>query len=368
MADNIPHIRLAQNEWTDIYSALAAHGVVIGDPLLIENVGSADVYLAVQAAQPTPGHDAYNVLKKGDPILMGNTVADVGAWAFCNSAEGLLAVSTTSPNGFVRMLKVLLADGYGNPLESFRGAINIHDSCVHRAAFNHFLHYDTATATTPAAPVAAGSSQITFTSVVGFAVGDDIKITNGSVEPTFFVIVALAGNVVTLDRPVTFAHDVTSTIRLIYTNLAQPGLTAAATPLSPVVFTSHIPVGTTVHITNLSVIMTDTAAMDFTSFGGITGGVVNGVVLLAQTDGLVINYTNWKQNLDLDSDAFPVRYQTKTGGGEYGLSATYNIKESTEAVVYLDGTKGDYFNIRIQDDLTSITNFKVKLQGHYEGI
>lgn len=260
-----------------------------------------------------------------------------------------------------------IRDGSGNPISSLRGSLDIHDSDPHRIIYNQFLHYDTATTTTLAVAASTGDNSLTLTSAVGFAVGDEVKIENGSQEPLFFKILTLVGNVITLDSPLTHNHTIGADVTKIYTNIAQPGLTVGATPANPITFTSHVPAGVVIHVTEMSVVMTDTSSMDFTTFGG-RAALTNGCVLLAQTNGIIGTYTNWKRNFDLDSDAFPVNYQSKVGGGEFGLSAIYSIRQSTNSVVYMDGTLGDKFEIRIQDDLTALTAFKIKLQGHYEGV
>lgn len=249
----------------------------------------------------------------------------------------------------------------------FRGSLDVHDADPHRNVYNQYLHFDTATTTNPATAISAGANVIDFVSVAGFAVGNSIKIENGNVEPTFSQIVDITGNLVTLDIPTVWDHPTTATITLIVINLADATITAGASPTTPAIATSHIPIDQVVHVTNMSIVMTDDAAMDFTKFGGIPA-LTNGCVLRAQTDGLIANFTNWKTNGDLDSDAFPVRYQTKSGGGGYGLSAIYNIKESVEAIVYLNGAIGDRFEYLVQDPLGALSSLSIKLQGHYEGI
>ena len=258
-------------------------------------------------------------------------------------------------------------DADGNPVGSLGGALNVHDADPHHAVYNQFLHYDTTTTTTLSADVSAGENQLNFTSAAAFVVGDEIKIENGSLEPLFPTIRVIVANLVTIDTPITFDHQAGADITKVHTNMAEAGLTTAASLSAPVAFTSHVPSGTIVHLTNMSIIMTDSNAMDFTTFGGIAA-LANGCVLRAKSDGFIGGYTNWKRNFDMDSDAFPVRYLEKVGGGEHGLSATYQIKSNTGAVVYLDGTKGDNFQLLAQDPLEGNTNFRIKLQGHYEGI
>jgi len=252
------------------------------------------------------------------------------------------------------------------PIGSLGGALNSHDSDPHHAVYNQYLHFDTDVITTLSVAASGGDNQLNFTSVEGFAEEDEIKLENGSLEPVFFQIKDITDNLVTIDTPITFDHTIGADIMKVHTNMATAGLTADATLAAPVIFTSHVPSIAIVHITGMSVIMTDASAMDFTKFGGMDA-LTNGCVLRAQSDGFTGSYTNWKRNFDMDSDAFPVRYLDKVGGGEFGLSATYQIKSSTGAIVYLDGALGDNFELLAQDSLEGLTNFKIKLQGHYEG-
>jgi len=247
------------------------------------------------------------------------------------------------------------------------GSDNFHDADVHHAVYNQFLHFDTASTTTLSAAASSEDNQINVVDASSFSAGDEIKIENGGLEPLFFEILVISTNLITLDTPLTFDHPIGADVTKIFTNMAEPGLTTAASPSSPVIFTSHIPTDVIVHLINMSVVMTDASAMDFTKFGGATA-LTNGCVLRAKSDGFTGSFTNWKRNFDLDSDAFPVNYQEKVGGGEFGLAAIYHIKEGTGAIVFLDGSKGDKFSTLIQDNVTALTNFKIKLQGHYEGV
>lgn len=90
MSDNLANITIQENQWTDIY---ASSGVTVGTVISVENIGNSDVYLAVQALQPDPDHDAYNVLRReGRPLR--NSKNDAGAWAFCQGSDGKIAVRT----------------------------------------------------------------------------------------------------------------------------------------------------------------------------------------------------------------------------------------------------------------------------------
>ncbi len=96
MADTLKNIPVEAHEWRDIY---ALTGIAVGTKIVVENTGTCDVYLAVQAAQPEPDHDNYNILKRtGDKLT--NNLGDSGAWAFCNATDGELNVSVLNANGF----------------------------------------------------------------------------------------------------------------------------------------------------------------------------------------------------------------------------------------------------------------------------
>jgi len=264
-------------------------------------------------------------------------------------------------------LPVAHFDGRGNPVASLHGAINVHDADPHRNVYNQFLHFDTTTITTLAVAAPAGVNQLIFADASSFSAGDEIKLENGGLEPVFFEIRDISINLVTVDTRITFDHSIGADVTKIHTNMAETGLTIGATLASPVLFSSHVPISAIVHITNMSVVMTNSSAMDFTTFGGMAA-LTNGCVLGAQSDGVAGSYTNWKRNFDMDSDAFPIHYQSKVGGGEFGLSAAYQIKTNTGAIIYLDGSKGDSFALLAQDSLEGNTNFRIKLQGHYEGV
>ena len=130
MSDNLTNIPLPANEWVDLY---AVSGITVGQPLVVENVGVCDIYLAVQETQPDKDHDAYNILKRDDDIRLTNTLGDLGAWAFCNTSKGLIGIAERE--GFQSLLNSALHDGYGNPIGSLGGAIDVHQATTsHRLA------------------------------------------------------------------------------------------------------------------------------------------------------------------------------------------------------------------------------------------
>lgn len=97
MGDNLPNIDIPIGEWIDLYSL---SGIAIGNILYVENVGSYDIYLAVQAAKPAIDHNSYNIIQRGNGIRLQNALGASGAWAFCNSVGGKIAIGISQQDGF----------------------------------------------------------------------------------------------------------------------------------------------------------------------------------------------------------------------------------------------------------------------------
>lgn len=97
MGDNLPNILIPVNEWIDLYSL---SGITPGLAIMVENVGSYDVYLSVQDTQPATNHDSYNVVQRGNGVRLQNAAGASGAWAFCNNEGGKVSVGLAQQDGF----------------------------------------------------------------------------------------------------------------------------------------------------------------------------------------------------------------------------------------------------------------------------
>ena len=97
MGDNLPNIEIPMGEWVNLYSLT---GLTVGSSLHVENIGSYDIYVAVQSTQPAIDHDSYNVIQRGNGIRLQNAHGSTGAWAFCNNIGGKVAVGLAQQDGF----------------------------------------------------------------------------------------------------------------------------------------------------------------------------------------------------------------------------------------------------------------------------
>lgn len=111
MGDNLPNIILPATQWVNLYSA---SGIAAGTAIHVENVGSYDIFVTVQSAQPAVDHDSYNVVQRGNGIRLQNAYGASGAWAFCNNVGGKVAVGLAAQDGFYPLAgssKSLVDDG-----------------------------------------------------------------------------------------------------------------------------------------------------------------------------------------------------------------------------------------------------------------
>jgi hypothetical protein len=368
MPDNLINVDVPKNEWLDLYAEL---GVPVGTRLVVENSGSADVFLAVQAAKPAADHKAYSVVKRAPSVPLQNRDGDPGAWAYSHGSTGRLSISTPAREGFAGgHVLASLQDGFGNPLSSYYDAdtgkyvLDIHNADVHNQVINRYLHQHTATETTIAIETAPNDYQITVASAAGFAIGDYIHINTTSFETTHPQITAIVGNVFTLDRRLDVTHLVGDTVTKAIIDMAAAG--QVGTMAAPQEYAMWPEGDTVFHITRILFALTHGTAGDLGLFGDLAP-LANGVLIRVRLNGQYGTLTNWKTNADMKTDMFDVEFDSRSGGGgTWGTSGRGTFTE-TGAVLRLDGATNDQLEVYIQDDITLLDSFTMKAQGHLEG-
>jgi len=258
-----------------------------------------------------------------------------------------------------------LAAGDGETIGSLSNAVNIHDADVHIAPVNHTLYAQGASYTL-ASDVTKQDKSIIVTDATGLVIGDLLHITdtsNNSHDHDLLRITSISTNTLTLNRPIDKAYLAASTtINLVVVNMSVVG--TLASPISYKVFPSP---GEVWHIVSLDFSMEDQTAMDDATFGGLPA-LTNGVVIRAvdSVNGTYETFSNWEHNGDFKEDGFYVEYSAKAPAGFYGFSGNMNVKERYGAVVRLANTSTEtiYLEILIQDNLSGLDSFEVKVHGH----
>lgn len=334
------------------------------NPMVLQSLRD-EVRITLSELKPTVGNAVFHTLSGKDAPLHFSSI-DTNVWVLAKTPHSTLIVSETEPH------PVAIHDGNGNPISSHydaltdRYVINTHDADVHTRIFNRLVHQHTGTETTLSVASAVNDYQIQVTDTTGFIVGNALHINTGSVENTHPIITAITPGtpgVFTLDRRLDVAHDAGDTVEVSIIDLSS----LAGTLASPQIYWAGPEPGEIWHLTQLTLAMGHGTAGDFGLFGNLTA-LANGVVLRAKVSGNYGSFTNWKTNGDINVDTGSVTFHTRSsGGGTHGTSADGPFKRRTNGIMRLDGDKGDRFELYVQDDVTLLAFWNMKVQGHYEG-
>lgn len=249
-------------------------------------------------------------------------------------------------------------------VDVFQGSLSVHEKCVHATVVNSNIHRHLGTigVMTVIAPI--GSTSVTASNASAFQVADRVAVYASGVtvvESRFPRVTGVSGDVVTLDSPIDIAYAIGSTIETVSIELNATGSLA-----SPITYVAGPPTSQVWHITNMTLTMSDNVDMDDGKFGGMTA-LTNGVTVRTKRNNVYHTLTNWKNNSAIIRDTGLITYASKAPAGTYGLSSEWNIKEHTESSLILNGATSDKIEVLVQDNLSDLLSFRIKVQGHIEG-
>lgn len=245
----------------------------------------------------------------------------------------------------------------GVPLDSNGGVpVNLQDQTT-RMVFAplHSVINDSAALASPGA-----IDDLTVTMVAGHGASAGNVLVLRELDRWFFAgILNVATNVLTLDTPLDYAFTTDAMATIGNPNLAQNG---AVTPVSAVVAP---PPGVDWDIVRLHLSISDDAAMDFTTFGGISA-ITNGIVFGRYGGPVPINVGNAKTNGALITFSDSYSFEDKVGGGEYSFSARYIFggQSGVGVTMRCHSDHDEVIRILIQDNLSAISSFQAIAIGH----
>jgi len=261
---------------------------------------------------------------------------------------------------------VKLLDANNVPIGSLNGAINVHNAGVHFYPINDYFHTHTGVSTTLTVASIIGATSVTVASVVGFAIGNDIQIGGHvSADITYTKIINIIGNVIYINRPLGNTRAIGSIVEKVNINMATTIGTIAA-PISYKVVPSD---GLVWHVERIMLSMIHTTAGDMGLFGNITS-LTNGCVLRKYNgvDGTFSTFDVWQNNSDIYLDFANLSFITRSGGGgAYGTVGSGSFSE-IGVTIKLEASLGDYMEILIQDNISGLVDFRLKVQGHLESV
>lgn len=250
----------------------------------------------------------------------------------------------------------------GGPYKTLNGAVNVHVTDLHNIVINDYIHAHGASTTLTLA-ISKGDTNIDVVNASVFSVGDFIHLGPGveTIEPIHPEITAITVNNVELDRPLDNDYINGTTILKAIVDLN----TTIGSLVAPISYKYFPQAGRIEHIHRIISSMIHPSAADDSKFGDMVA-LINGVVFRAQIGGILGTFTNWKSNRDLILDMVDVIYTDKAGPGLFGTRARGSFSELDVAIV-LDQSQGDFLEILIQDNITALSSFRIKAQGHVEG-
>ena len=196
-----------------------------------------------------------------------------------------------------------------------------------------------------------------LSSVTGVLIGRDLTVyspTNNRVS--FFHIISISGNVVTVDSPIDFNYAAGEFVQIGNSNLAVDG------SVTPRIFGIRNPtaqdINLSVDITRMILSMQLTGGGDYDEFGNIPK-LTNGLVCRF-VDGHKDNIFNVKDNRGFDNLMYDLKFISASGNAPDGLSGRFTFTK-LGAVIRLKPFEDLHFIV--QDDLSAITEFEITAQG-----
>lgn len=226
------------------------------------------------------------------------------------------------------------------------------------ALFNQSVSNFTLSADTTASTEATLNYTFEATGGHGIVVGNELLLLDVIADRALqLVVVGVATNTITIDRPIDHVFPSSTTLGRIVTS----DMSILGSLVSPQIFTFRA--GTApVDITRLMLEMIDDTSMDDGKFGGIAA-LTNGLVLRLY-NGRHKTIFNFKTNGDIKEFCYDVSYADKAPAGQFGLSSriTFGGQDKHGVVIRLSGA--DVLQWVVQDDLTGLTHLSGAVQGH----
>ena len=238
-----------------------------------------------------------------------------------------------------------------------------HDPSLNVPGVNAAFHVNpaedaTLAETLVAVAAVAGDTSVEVGDATGFSVGDSLEIHNGDKELSFPRITVIAGDTLTLDRPLDRSYAVGDFVDQIQPNLAAYPAASLAAPMS---FRVCPPATFNWKIARLIIQMTHSTAGDDSLFGN-QPAIVSGVVLRAQKGGVYDALSVWRSNGDIVADDYDLTYTDKAGPGLFGTRSRWTFTHLGGNPI-LNGDDGDFLELLVQGDISGNTFVGVKAQG-----
>lgn len=215
---------------------------------------------------------------------------------------------------------------------------------------------------TLASNATVGTRTVTLAAGHGFVAGNVIEFADTANGSLFMQarVLSVASDTLTLDSLINRTYTVGNTY--VVRSSRSMNVDGSTTP---VVFKVEPLPDQSGDIVQLIIAITDNAAMDFETFGGIPA-LTRGVMLRVNYgDGTFKNIANFKTNGDIERFSFDSKYFINNGGGIRGFTGrmTFGGQDKHGVVIRLDGALNEALEVVVQDNLTGIISMSWLAQG-----
>jgi len=310
-----------------------------------------------QVARGADGSKASFILPQPNYNLVGITR---GSQLRAVTVGGDVSTSVT-----VIAVETAFADGQLPGIATFASAfnpaggldVNIQDQ--HSRSFDVFFSQVVGELTALEVSAVINEWDITLETGHGVAIGEQLVIYDFAADRLYVGgILNVVTDVITLDTPLNFSYPaatsvVACTTRELNVNGAIERQTFAVAP----------PLQSAIDITRIMFQMTTVEFPELDMFGDIEDGLLRGIVLRV-VNGINVNYFNVKTNGELVNLMFDVDFYEAAKHGVNGLGGRLTYAGPSKHGVTIRLGTDDSLEIIIQDDLRSITKFRMIASGH----
>lgn len=265
-----------------------------------------------------------------------------------------------------RKLVQLVGDDENNAILKVQkdGSIDVNVQDQTSRPVDLFFAKGIGTPTTLTVATGKDDKTVTVASVTDISIGDYLGIFSGiSGEGKFYFgeVLGIAGLVLTLDTPLDTVFDIGDPVIGTTRDLNVDGSTTAQTySVQAGGVTSTIDVD----ITRIMFKIITLNPPEFSMFGDIVGGLINGCVL-RRNNGVTENIFNVKTNGEIANLMYDLTfYDQNKIQGVNGIVARMTFAGQNKHGVAIRLCPGDYLDFIIQDNLSSLLSFRLIAEGH----
>jgi hypothetical protein len=320
---------------------------------------------------------AYQIFKRGGYFYIIDTVD--GREREGLSKDVMVSRGTTSQDDFyfknindwddnkkVNISEIQDANGFSYTLDGFirfyentsSVDVNIQDSTANLVIVpvNQLI-----TETTLSTATSIDDLVINVVSATSFLIGQLITIYSVDSNRVYFgYILGINGTAISLDSHLDYTFSIGDFVSVGNDNLSVDGSVTSQVFGVRNPTTQDIPLA--VDVTRIIFTILTNNAVDLSKFGDIVGGITRGV-LARKVNGVYKNIFNVKTNADFKNIMFDIDIEVAKGNAQDGITARFTFagQENLGAVIRLFPNEDLQFII--QDDLSSLSMFKIMVEG-----